>query len=206
MNIYNATLLLIGYQNDYFSANGLLRPVIQESVKVNNALKNTVALVETLVAEGPVPPIVATPIVFSEDYRELEHDPVGILQQIKALGALKANHFGSETISELKQFGDRIHYLPGKTGLNAFSSTDLYPFLVGANTQHLVLAGAVTSICIDSTGRSAFELGLNVHVLSDCISARSTLEQEFYCRHIFPIYAQVMTHKDFLQILDSKRE
>lgn len=201
MNAHNTTLLLIGYQNDYFSEDGILRPVIEESSKINNTLANTIDLVNTLSEIGPLPAIVATPIVFTENYQEINQEPVGILSRIKTMGAFRANHPGSDTIPELKKFGDRIHYLPGKHGLNAFSNTDLYPFLIGANTKNLVLAGAVTSICVDSTGRAAFELGFNVYVLSDCTSARTTLEQEFFCRHIFPLYSQVMTHTELASLL-----
>lgn len=205
MNIHNTTLLLIGYQNDYFSENGILRSVIEESSKINNMVVNTVNLVNALSAMGPLPAVVATPIVFTEDYREIDQEPIGILNSIKLLGAFRANHSGSDTIAELKQFGDRIHYLPGKHGLNAFSNTDLYPFLIGANTKNLVLAGAVTSICVDSTGRAAFDLGFNVYVLSDCTSARTTMEQEFFCRHIFPLYGQVITHTELINVLATSR-
>lgn len=202
MNIHNTTLLLIGYQNDYFSEEGVLRQVIDESIKVNNIVKSTIAMITALEARNKLPPIVATPIVFTEDYREIDPEPVGILKYIKALGAFRLGHRGSETIDELLAFGDRIHYLPGKHGFNAFSNTDLHPFLVGANTENIVIAGAVTSICIDSTARSAFDRGFKVHILSDCIAARTMLEHEFYCRHIFPMYAAVLTYKEFLKTLE----
>ena len=65
----------------------------------------------------------------------------------------------------------------------------------------MVLAGVVTAICIDSTARSAFELGYQVSVLSDCTAGRSNYEQEFYCDEVFPLYAQVMTHSDLLEQL-----
>lgn len=125
MNLYNTALVLIGYQNDYFAQDGILRPIVEESIRVNNTISNTVKLLEGLCALDALPVIIATPIIFSDDYSELEHNPVGILHHIKELGAFKLNQKGSETIPELLQFGERIHYLPGKSGLNAFSNTDL---------------------------------------------------------------------------------
>lgn len=201
MNIHDTTLLLIGFQNDYFSADGILRPVVEESSRLNNTVTNTLELLRSLEAMGNLPRIVATPIVFTEDYREIDANPIGILHSIQQLGAFRANHSGSETIDELKQFGDRIHYLPGKHGLNAFSNTDLHPFLIDTSTKNLVLAGAVTSICIDSTGRAAYELGFKVTVLSNCTSARTAFEQEYFCRNIFPLYSQVLTHSELLNQL-----
>jgi hypothetical protein len=32
-----------------------------------------------------------------------------------------------------------------------------------------------------------------VSILSDCVSARTAGEQAFYCEHIFPLYADVLT-------------
>ncbi len=56
----------------------------------------------------------------------------------------------------------------------------------------VVLAGVVTSICIDSTARAAFENGYKVYILSDCTAGRTDLEQSFYCETIFPLYAEVI--------------
>ena len=50
----------------------------------------------------------------------------------------------------------------------------------------------VTSLCIDSTGRAAYERGYNVIILSDCTSGRSRGEQDFDCEHIFPLYGSAV--------------
>jgi nicotinamidase-related amidase len=49
----------------------------------------------------------------------------------------------------------------------------------------------VTSLCIDSTGRAAYERGYSVTILSDCTSGRTTAEQDFFCKTIFPLYGGV---------------
>jgi nicotinamidase-related amidase len=51
----------------------------------------------------------------------------------------------------------------------------------------------VTSLCIDSTGRAAYERGYNVTVLSDCTSARTNAEQDFFCTSVFPLYGAART-------------
>ena len=65
--------------------------------------------------------------------------------------------------------------------------------------DHVVIAGAVTSVCIDSTGRYAQELGYKVSILSDCTAAKSVFEQSFYCDSIFPVYANVITSQELLE-------
>lgn len=182
-------IVLIGYQNDYFSPQGVLSAVIDETARVTGVVANTVDLLIKLRA-GSVT-IVSTPIVFTSDYSEL-NEPVGILKTIKECGAFKAGTHGAQTIPEIAQFGQRIVELPGKRGLNAFSNTDLDAMLRHQGITDLAIAGAVTSVCIDSTARAAHERGYRVSILSDCTVGRTVIEQDFYCKHIMPLYADVI--------------
>ncbi|RUS97407.1 hypothetical protein DSM106972_085100 [Dulcicalothrix desertica PCC 7102] len=200
MESHKTALILIGYQNDYFSPNGILYGVIEESSKVTNVIANTVHLLQCLASTAAL--IITTPIFFTSNYEELI-DPIGILNTIKEVNAFQMGTPGSETIEELYPFKDRIMEVPGKRGFNAFINTNLDEILKEKRITDVVLAGAVTSICIDSTGRSAHEKGYRVIILSDCTSARTVFEQGFYCSSIFPLYAEVMTHTELLSHLAS---
>ena len=188
-SLAETAFLLVGFQNDYFAADGILRQFIEESDRVTNALGNTVGLLERVQASDAT--LIETPIVFTEDYSELS-DPVGILASIKEHGAFRAGTKGAETVPEIASFGSRLLRVPGKRGLNAFSNTQLETVLRERHIQEVVLCGAVTSICIDSTGRYAHERGFRVTVLNDCTCARTPFEQDFYCKEIFPLYASVV--------------
>lgn len=181
-------VLLIGFQNDYFAEDGILRGVVEESSRVTNIIENTIEMINKI--EDML--IISTPIIFSHDYSELS-DPVGILKTIKEVGAFKEGSKGSETINEIKAFGDKVIEIPGKIGLNAFMNTPLDETLKSHGVNELYMAGTVASICIDSTGRSAFEKGYKVNMVSDCISGRTVFEKDFYCENVFPLYADVVT-------------
>jgi nicotinamidase-related amidase len=196
MNTFNTALILVGYQNDYFGRQGVLHQVVEESFRVNNVVANTVDLIDNL-PDSVL--IVSTPINFTPTYEELL-EPVGILKNIKEAGALQTGTIGVEAIAELLPFRSRILEVPGKRGFNAFAHTNLHLMLQIRKITNVVIAGTITSICIDSTGRHAHELGYRVSILSDCTAARTVFEQEFYCENIFPVYAEVITHK---QLLDS---
>ena len=198
MNTKDTCLILIGFQNDYFAPDGILREVVEESAKATNVLSNTIDLIEQLSSTSI--PIVSTPILFTSDYREIV-EPVGILKTIVEVGAFKRDTPGGKTIPEIVNFGERIIEVPGKRGLNAFVHTQLDTLLRQQEVQEIVLAGAVTSICIDSTARAAHELGYKVTVLSDCTVGRSSFEQEFYCSQVFPLYATVTDHIGLLKAL-----
>jgi nicotinamidase-related amidase len=188
-------VILIGYQNDYFAEDGILKAAVEEITRSNRVLEHTHRVLNALGDTDAL--LIDTPIIFTPDYSELVN-PVGILKTIKDVGAFKAGTSGSETIALLKDFGDRIKTVPGKRGLNAFSNTDLDDLLERRGITHVVLAGAVTSICIDSTGRAAHERGYGVTILTDCTAGRTNYEQEFYCENIFPLYAQTLATDDFL--------
>jgi nicotinamidase-related amidase len=195
MKINETAVIFIGYQNDYFADDGILRGVIEEPGRTNTVLKNTLALIEALKDTPAL--LVATPIIFTEDYSELV-EPEGILKAIKEAGAFKRGTKGGETIPAFVSQGDRILEVTGKRGLNAFSNTKLDEVLRERQIHDICLAGAVTSICIDSTGRAAFEKGYRVHILSDCTAGRSPVEETFYCETIFPLYAEVIKSADLL--------
>ena len=101
MKPQNTALILIGYQNDYFSPTGTLHGVIEESSRSNRTVVNTVSLLEQLMDKLVL--FIATPIVFTLDYEELV-DPIGILKVIKEARAFQAGTSGVETISELEPF------------------------------------------------------------------------------------------------------
>jgi nicotinamidase-related amidase len=188
----NTALILIGFQNEYFSPQGTLYGFL---VGASQVLANTVDLVERLRATPTL--IVDTPIIFTPDYSELV-EPTGILKAVKELGSFKAGTTGSETLPQIRRFGERIIEVPGKRGLNAFSNTALDDLLKRRGITTVALAGVKTSLCIDSTGRSAYERGYKVLILSDCIGGTDEFEQEFYREKIFPLYAEVMDHHRFL--------
>ena len=194
----NTALILIGFQNDYFAEDGILKDFIDESAKETQALSNSLQLLDALI-DTPILAI-QTPIQFTDDYSELGN-PVGILRAIKDVGAFKKSGPGGAVIEQFKAHGDRIQTVPGKHGLNAFSNTDLETILKDNNIENIVLAGAVTSICIDSTGRSAHERGFGVTVLSDCTCGRTQMEQDFYCEQVLPLYADVSTSEELLKKL-----
>ena len=188
-------VIFVGYQNDYFADDGILRAVIEESDRTNRILENSIAVAEGL--RNTPATMIQTPIVFTENYSELVN-PVGILKTISEVKAFQAGTPGGDIIAEFKEFGDRIITVEGKRGLNAFASTELNDTLKDRGIEEVVLSGAVTSICIDSTGRAAHERGYRVSVLSDCTASRTPYEQDFYCENVFPLYAEVLTSGEFL--------
>jgi nicotinamidase-related amidase len=200
MNPETTAMILVGYQNDYFAPDGILRGVVEEPNRVDSVLANTLAFIRAVADSGMA--IISTPIVLAPDYRALA-SPVGILHTIKQSGAFTLGSSGAETIPELLAFGDRIMYVRGKVGFNAFSNTSLETVLQDRGIEDVLVAGMITSLCIDSTGRAAYERGYRVTVLADCASSRTAVEQAFFCQSVFPLYASVVQSAELATSLTS---
>ena len=195
MDPRKTALILVGYQNDYFAQDGILRGVVEEPNRVDTVLQNALNFIRAM--QDTELTIISTPIVLEPDYRALANS-VGILDQIKKSGAFKAGTKGAETIPELLAFGDRIRYVSGKVGFNAFSNTSLDDTLRARGISNALVCGMVTSLCIDSTGRAAYERGYAVTIVSDCSSSRTPAEQDFFCTSVFPLYAGVATSVELI--------
>jgi nicotinamidase-related amidase len=185
MNPATAALVLLGFQRDLFAPDGGLREVIDEVA--DRVLSRTLALLTGL-AGSPVL-LVSTPIVFTPSYEELV-DPVGVLRLTQERRAFQSGEPGAGTLRELAPFERAIVELPGKRGLDAFTDTVLDALLRSRGVNDVVLAGAVTSICIDSTARAAHARGYRVSVLSDCCALPGAFEHRFFVEEIFPLYAE----------------
>ena len=191
-------VIFIGFQNDYFHEKGILHGVFESKEMVQTALTNTCNLIKKL--ENTDVLLVAPPIKFTQDYSEL-HEPIGILKIIKDSKAFCEGGFGAQTVDELQQASPDIICLPGKRGLNAFSNTDLESLLTERGIEHVILAGAVTSLCIDTAGREAMDLGFKVTILNDCIVGRTLFEQDYYLKEIMPLYSNVICSNELCEQL-----
>jgi len=194
-NARRSAILLVGFQNDYFSPDGAMHAVIEENARQNNVLANTQRVLSAVM--GGETPIINLPIHFSPGYEELGQ-PTGLLAAIRDAGAFRRDTKGGQTIPELLEYGDRIQHLTGKTSFNAFLGTDLEEHLRGAGVEHVIIMGVVTPICIDSTARAATERGFAVTIVSDASAGRNETEQDFYCESIFPLYAEVVDTETLL--------
>lgn len=55
---------------------------------------------------------------------------------------------------------------------SAFRETELHELLQAAGVEALIICGAMTHMCIDTTTRAAFDLGYKCYVVSDACATR----------------------------------
>jgi nicotinamidase-related amidase len=92
---------------------------------------------------------------------------------------------------------------------SAFRDTGLQGLLKNAGIEQLVVCGAMTQMCVDTTVRAAFDLGFSCQVISDACATRdlefegrtvpASAVQDAFMASLNGLFAVVSTTEDFLQ-------
>jgi ureidoacrylate peracid hydrolase len=200
MNPRSTALVLIEYQNDFTTPGGKLHDAVKPVMETTNMLQNTVETVRQARAAGVT--IVYVPIHFTPDFRELSPSPYGILKGCKDSQSFQQGTWGAEIADALKpQPGDIV--VEGKRGLDGFASTNLDFVLRMRQINTVALGGFLTNCCVESTMRTAYELGYKVVTLKDCAATVSEEAHRNAIEHDFPMFSHPMSHDEFLASLNA---
>ena len=104
----------------------------------------------------------------------------------------------AEIIPELKEYAD--HFVT-KQRPGAFLGTGLDEYLHENNVTQIVLTGVSSSNGVESTARSAYDLGYNVTIVADAISDRDADTHQHSVEKIFPRLSEVTTTDEILKFL-----
>jgi nicotinamidase-related amidase len=191
-------LLLIEYQNDFTSEGGALHNGVKTVMKSTNMLANTIEAAAKARTAGVT--VMFAPISFAEGYREITSEPYGILKGVVDGKAFVRGTWGAEIVDSLLPQPEDI-LIEGKRGLDTFASTNLDFILRSRGIKNLVVAGFLTNCCVESTVRTGYERGFHVVALSDCTATLSGEEQSFTFEKNLPMFAEILTHTEFLSQL-----
>ena len=107
----------------------------------------------------------------------------------------------TELVPELEQHPD--DHLVTKERWGAFHGTTLNEYLHQRGVTQVVLVGIATSIGVESTARSAYDLGYNVTLVVDAITDRNADAHRHSVEKIFPRLAETDTTDNVLKLLKS---
>jgi len=160
-----AAVLVIDMQNGFCHPKGTLPlagfglPRMDEVIAENAALINAARTAEL--------PIVYTRHVFRPDFLDVPERMRGVLPLDPP--PLVRGSWDADVVDELAPLlDDRII---DKNRYDAFLYTDLEVVLRAMGIRHLLVSGVVTSVCVESTVRSAEQRDFAVSVAADCTSA-----------------------------------
>jgi nicotinamidase-related amidase len=145
----NECLLIVDFQNDYFQGGNM------ELVETEKAATNA-SLLLNLFRKDNLPVI------------HVQH----ISTRPGATFFLPGTH-GAEISEMVAPENDEPVII--KNFPNSFRETSLLNELKKVNAERLVICGAMSHMCIDSTTRAAFDLGFNCRVVEDACATRDLI-------------------------------
>lgn len=83
--------------------------------------------------------------------------------------------------------------LPARNTLSIFGSTGIDALIEARGLEHLILAGPLGDLTLDSSLRDAAQRDLHTTVVSDCLAASTPAALELEVRHTMPRYAHLVT-------------
>jgi nicotinamidase-related amidase len=188
-------LLLIEYQNDFTTQGGALHEGVKAVMESTQMLDHSVEVAKRARAAGVT--VMHAPISFAKGYGEITAHPYGILKGVVDSNAFVRGSWGAAIADAIAPAAEDI-VIEGKRGLDTFASTNLDFILRSRGIQTLVVAGFLTNCCVESTARTGYEKGFRVVALSDCAATVSDEAQQFTFEKNLPMFARILTHKDFL--------
>lgn len=201
MDPKTTAVVLIEYQNDFASEGGSLHEAVKDVMAQTNMLAHTVELVTQARAQGVL--IIHVPISFTEEYQELPSEPYGILKGVVESKSFRKGSWGAQIVDVLTPVaGDLV--IEGKRGLCGFASTNLDFILRQRGITTVALGGFLTNCCVESTMRTAYELGYQVVTLVDCTATLSAEEQQMAVEKDYPMFSRPMRYGAFLEAVGSE--
>jgi len=105
----------------------------------------------------------------------------------------------TELVPELEQApGDQVIT---KQRWGAFLGTALDDYLRQRGVTQIVLTGVATSVGVESTARSAYDLGYNVALVADAMTDKDAEAHRHSIEKIFPRLGEVANTDDLLKLL-----
>jgi len=178
----NPTLLIIDIQNDYFEGGKM------ELVSMDRATGNSKKLLS---------------------YFRKNNLPIAFIQHL----AIKPNASFFIPGTPGAEIHDSIRPLPNETVIiknfpNSFRNTNLHQHLQMIASTDLVICGAMSHMCIDTTTRAATDLGYSCTLISDACATRDLVfndrkvlaedVQTAYMAALNGTFAQVISTDQFL--------
>lgn len=91
-----------------------------------------------------------------------------------------------------------------KRSWGAFANTGLAAELRARGVSQVVVCGVATSIGVDATARQAYELGLNVTLAIDAMTAMQREAHDYSIQHVFPRLGETGTAQEIVALLGAR--
>ncbi|MCW2849238.1 MAG: cysteine hydrolase [Marmoricola sp.] len=195
LNKSATAFLACHFENDVVGAEGAFAPFFRAEIERRGVLDVARRLIDGAHEKGVQ--VAYTRVAFKEGHSDLVTN-IPLLGVVGQQGSLLDGTSATEIIDELKPTGG--DWIITNPKVSAFAATDLHEKLQAAGVDTVVIFGVATNISVESTGRSAGDLGYRVVVVEDACSAAAD-EAHQATIGSFGLLGEVATADDVLAAL-----
>lgn len=195
LNKSTTAFLACHFENDVVAADGAFAPFFRAEIERRGVIDVAKRLVDGARAAGSQ--VVYTRVAFKDGHSDLVTN-IPLLGVVAQQGSLLDNTLATEIVDELKPSPE--DWVSTSPKVSAFATGELDQRLRAAGIDTVVLFGVATNISVESTGRSAGDLGYRVIIAEDACSAAS---QEAHDATVasFGLLGEVTSTEDILAAL-----
>lgn len=170
----NKALIIMDYINELTHSKGKLKDRgYVDYIEKNNIFENINSAIKTAREKNML--IIFVKIGFSKNYIEQpKHSP--LFGKAKNIEAFKLNTWATEFNEKMHVYADDIIVV--KHRISPFYNTDLETYLSANKIDTIYFAGVATDLVVQSAVRDAHDRDYFVHVLEDCCTTRSKVDQD----------------------------
>ncbi|WP_229053480.1 cysteine hydrolase family protein [Aeromicrobium sp. Leaf350] len=195
LNASTTAFIACHFEYDIVGPDGAFAPFFREQIEQRGVLSVAKRLVEGARAKDVR--VVYTRVAFQAGHIDLVTN-IPLLGAVGQQGSLLDGSHGGDIVDEVKPGGD--DWVVTNPKVSGFASSDLDARLREAGIDTVVLFGVATNLSVESTGRSAGDLGYRVVVVSDACSAASDAAHDATLE-TFGLLGEVATADDVLAAL-----
>jgi nicotinamidase-related amidase len=166
LNKATTAFLACHWENDVVGADGAFAPFFRAEIERRDVIAVAKRVLDA--ARGAGAQVVYTRVAFKEGHSDLVTN-IPLLGVVAQQGSLLDGTAATDIVDELKPEADDWNLANPK--VSGFASSDLDERLRAAGIDTVVLLGIATNLSVESTGRSAGDLGYRVIVVEDACAA-----------------------------------
>jgi nicotinamidase-related amidase len=162
----STAFLACHWENDVAGSDGVFAPFYRARLEEHKVIPVAKRLIDSAHRSGVR--VIYTRVAFAEGHRDLVAN-IPLLGTVAQSQCLLDGTPATEIIDELEPGAN--DWIVTNTKVSAFASSDLDERLRAAGIDTVVLFGVATNLTVESTGRSAGDLGYRVVIVADACQA-----------------------------------
>lgn len=175
----------------------LQNDIVGAITDIDAVLKNTNKVLAT--ARDARVPVVYVTVSFTDGYPDAPVDTHPLYKLVRDNRMVMSSESGGAIHSAVEPRGNEL--VLNKTSVDPFTTTRLAQHLQILDVNTVIILGVWTNFVVESTARTAADLGYRVIVVGDACGSNSQENHEFATVNILPMFATVSNTPDVCQSL-----